>query len=152
MLFSELEVKEGQERSLSWAHISVEVPSLWQSLSEEGSNSYPVPQDGQPPVPAWAKWALVCFLSLQTPSFCLWVFLRLPVLWQYLTIFDFQSRAQNILTSSRSMSFFNLFGKILVYTYSISIIKRRDCYRPTHLFALRLMYSSPQAKLDRYSY
>lgn len=70
------------------------VPSPWQDLSEEGSNSHPVLQDGQPPVPAWANWTLDCFLSLQTLSFCLWVFLRLPVLWQYLAIFDFHSRAQ----------------------------------------------------------
>lgn len=61
-------------------------------------------------------------------------------------------QAPNTLTSSRATSFFNLVGKIWVYTYSISSTKRQDSYRPTHLFTLRLTYSSQQAKLDTYSY
>lgn len=64
--------------------------------------------------------------------------------WQYPTIFD---RAQ-IHCLAPDPPLFNLFGKISVYTYSISSTKMQDSYRPTHLFTL--MYSSSQAKLDRY--
>jgi len=105
------------------------------------------------PVPAWAARAISSSPSLQTPSSCLWVFLQLPVLWQCLTLFRFQSSAQIHRPTLDRPFLICLERRFLFYIYSTSS-KRKKIFidQTTNTFTFRLTCSSPEAKLDGFSH